>query len=404
MTAFTERLDNAAAANRSLLCVGLDPWPPSMPIRDIAAFNRAVIDATADLVCAFKPNFAFYEAAGLDGEGHTRHRGDEGRRPAPAPARLHAPVQGPGSAGGSRAAAPQGELRTLGKRRAVGSEPVQRHRKALAPDPVAQVREIARPRAAVIVPAEVEAVLPGARTVLPFADGARGALTETVLQRTAPRTRRTEQVGECRERRARVPVRRQTPPDHIRGILEKAPRLRGQRRLERLTDRAVRHRYRLRLRRVGPGTHPGGIDRSHPDRIPRTVGQGCPRAMVSARLGIGSDPELQPRPMRVLSGPWVVMGAPTSSDSAGQTFIVRSAGVAATFVGLCADAAVPQATKKRKARKAGTIRFMTAPHPLPWKLARRSEDRNISRIPLIGVTDACGIVSGMSTSIRQLPS
>ncbi len=65
--AFTQRLDNAACNNRSLLCVGLDPWTPSMPISDIAAFNRAIIDATADLVCAFKPNYAFYEAAGLDG-------------------------------------------------------------------------------------------------------------------------------------------------------------------------------------------------------------------------------------------------------------------------------------------------------------------------------------------------
>ena len=67
MTTFIDRLDDAARANRSLLCVGLDPWRPSMPIDDIAAFNRAIIDATADLVCAFKPNFAFYEAEGLDG-------------------------------------------------------------------------------------------------------------------------------------------------------------------------------------------------------------------------------------------------------------------------------------------------------------------------------------------------
>ncbi len=67
MDSFVERLDAAMARNRSLLCVGLDPWPPSMPIDDIAAFNRAIIDATADLVCAYKPNFAFYEAEGLGG-------------------------------------------------------------------------------------------------------------------------------------------------------------------------------------------------------------------------------------------------------------------------------------------------------------------------------------------------
>ena len=67
MDSFVERLDAAMTRNRSLLCVGLDPWPPSMPIDDIAAFNRAIIDATADLVCAYKPNFAFYEAEGIAG-------------------------------------------------------------------------------------------------------------------------------------------------------------------------------------------------------------------------------------------------------------------------------------------------------------------------------------------------
>ena len=64
---FVERLNEAARRNRSLLCVGLDPWLPSMPIGDIAAFNRAIIEATSDLVCAYKPNFAFYEVEGIDG-------------------------------------------------------------------------------------------------------------------------------------------------------------------------------------------------------------------------------------------------------------------------------------------------------------------------------------------------
>ena len=67
MTLFTERLNAAAIRNRSLVCIGLDPWGPSMPIDDIAAFTRAIIDATADLVCAYKPNYAFYEAEGLPG-------------------------------------------------------------------------------------------------------------------------------------------------------------------------------------------------------------------------------------------------------------------------------------------------------------------------------------------------
>jgi orotidine-5'-phosphate decarboxylase len=34
---------------------------------DVAAFNRAIIEATQDLVCAYKPNLAFYEALGLEG-------------------------------------------------------------------------------------------------------------------------------------------------------------------------------------------------------------------------------------------------------------------------------------------------------------------------------------------------
>ncbi|MCH7608667.1 MAG: orotidine-5'-phosphate decarboxylase [Chloroflexi bacterium] len=67
MSRFIDRLDDAARANRSLLGLNLDPWGPSMPVDDIAAFNRAIIDATHDLVCVYKPNSAFYEAAGLDG-------------------------------------------------------------------------------------------------------------------------------------------------------------------------------------------------------------------------------------------------------------------------------------------------------------------------------------------------
>ena len=35
-----------------------------MAIDDVAAFNIAIIEATSDLVCAYKPNVAFYEALG----------------------------------------------------------------------------------------------------------------------------------------------------------------------------------------------------------------------------------------------------------------------------------------------------------------------------------------------------
>jgi len=38
-----------------------------MPLGDVVEFNKAIIEATADLVCCYKPNLAFYEALGLPG-------------------------------------------------------------------------------------------------------------------------------------------------------------------------------------------------------------------------------------------------------------------------------------------------------------------------------------------------
>jgi len=64
---FSVKLANAVAQNDSLLCVGLDPDPALMPVRDVAEFNKAIIDATFDLVCCYKPNIAFYEALGQEG-------------------------------------------------------------------------------------------------------------------------------------------------------------------------------------------------------------------------------------------------------------------------------------------------------------------------------------------------
>jgi orotidine-5'-phosphate decarboxylase len=64
---FFDKLERAAQRNGSLLCVGLDPDPAQMPVSDVAAFNRAIIEATAELVCAYKPNLAFYEALGERG-------------------------------------------------------------------------------------------------------------------------------------------------------------------------------------------------------------------------------------------------------------------------------------------------------------------------------------------------
>ena len=55
------------SARRSLLCVGLDPDLSLMPVRDVAAFNAAIVDAVRDVASAFKPNLAFYEALGSKG-------------------------------------------------------------------------------------------------------------------------------------------------------------------------------------------------------------------------------------------------------------------------------------------------------------------------------------------------
>ena len=64
---FRQRLSEASERNSSLLCVGLDPDPAEMNGRDIADFCIAIIDATIDLVSAYKPNLSFYEAHGSAG-------------------------------------------------------------------------------------------------------------------------------------------------------------------------------------------------------------------------------------------------------------------------------------------------------------------------------------------------
>ncbi len=64
------KIDNIIQKNNSLVCVGLDPVLEKLPehLRQkenaFFEFNKAIIDATHDLVCAFKPNSAFYEALG----------------------------------------------------------------------------------------------------------------------------------------------------------------------------------------------------------------------------------------------------------------------------------------------------------------------------------------------------
>jgi orotidine-5'-phosphate decarboxylase len=69
---FAERLARAQQTSGSLVCVGLDPELSKLP-KDLVgadqplyAFNRRIIDATADIAAAYKPQVAFYGALGAE--------------------------------------------------------------------------------------------------------------------------------------------------------------------------------------------------------------------------------------------------------------------------------------------------------------------------------------------------
>ena len=66
---FLEKLDQTIRQNNSFLCVGLDIDASRVnpTLASIFNFNRTIIDATRDLVCAYKPNIAFYEMNGIEG-------------------------------------------------------------------------------------------------------------------------------------------------------------------------------------------------------------------------------------------------------------------------------------------------------------------------------------------------
>lgn len=65
---FIRRIQKAWAKNDSLVCVGLDSDLQKIPAHlqghehPIFDFNKSIVDATADLVCAYKPQIAFYAA------------------------------------------------------------------------------------------------------------------------------------------------------------------------------------------------------------------------------------------------------------------------------------------------------------------------------------------------------
>ena len=72
-SSFVEKLRDAIERNHSLLCVGLDPDSHRIPgdlsseEEGLVRWGRGIIDQTADLVCCYKPNFAFFEQYGPQG-------------------------------------------------------------------------------------------------------------------------------------------------------------------------------------------------------------------------------------------------------------------------------------------------------------------------------------------------
>lgn len=95
-SSFTQKWNQAIRRNNSLVCVGLDTDPARLPAsvrtkaEPVLYFNEQIIDATCDLVCCYKPNFAFYNALGADGFAALKHTLD--RIPADIPVIIDAKV------------------------------------------------------------------------------------------------------------------------------------------------------------------------------------------------------------------------------------------------------------------------------------------------------------------------
>lgn len=73
---FFSKLISAIELNHTLLCVGLDPQMDKLSSDVLSGgaleerlvdWGTAIIEQTSDLVCCYKPNFAFYEQCGLEG-------------------------------------------------------------------------------------------------------------------------------------------------------------------------------------------------------------------------------------------------------------------------------------------------------------------------------------------------
>lgn len=64
---FFEQLEARSREADSLVCVGLDPDFRKHRAEDLAAFNQAIIEETAEYAACYKPNIAFYEQYGIPG-------------------------------------------------------------------------------------------------------------------------------------------------------------------------------------------------------------------------------------------------------------------------------------------------------------------------------------------------
>ena len=69
---FTDMLQHCWDVNQSLLCVGLDPDPKRFPKQfegskyAILDFCWDIVQSTGDLVCAFKPQIAYFASSGAE--------------------------------------------------------------------------------------------------------------------------------------------------------------------------------------------------------------------------------------------------------------------------------------------------------------------------------------------------
>jgi len=74
MVGFHDKLDRAWRLTGSMLCVGLDPDPDRLPVQfrghvdAVLEFCTAIVDATAPVACAFKPQIAYFASQAAEGQ------------------------------------------------------------------------------------------------------------------------------------------------------------------------------------------------------------------------------------------------------------------------------------------------------------------------------------------------